>query len=348
MTRPDGRPGTPAPADRRLAALLDGYRHTALVYVAAELGVADQLAAGPRSAAEVAAAVGAQPDQLHQVLRALAGLGVLRHDEDGTFALAEVGELLRTDHPESRRGMAIYFGGLSYRAYTGLLGGLTSGGIAFDQVFGTSYYEYLNEHPALAEHYHRMIALPPGLAPVIGALFDFTPYRSIVDVGGGNGSMLAEILSLAPQARGVLYDLPVSVESAEQVLTERGLRDRCEIAPGDFRVSVPAGGDVYLLSRVLANWPADLATKILANCRAAMPPQARLLIFELMMPERVEEGVFVVEGDMNALAHMGGGVRSRSAFTRLLTDGGFRLDEVRRVSPDLHWSLLVCSPVVAG
>ncbi|MBG0833229.1 methyltransferase [Planomonospora sp. ID67723] len=331
----------------RLAEMLGGYRRTALVHLATRLSLPDLLAGGPRTGTDLAALTGVREDRLHQVLRALTALGLLCQDDEERFALTEVGELLRTDHPETFHGQAVYFGGLSYRAYAGLPESLADGGIAFDHVFGTDYYDHLDRHPDLAEHYHKMIALAPGAAELIGGLFDFTPHRTIVDVGGGNGSLLAEILSLSPASRGVVFDLPLSAAAGEETLVGRGIGDRCEVVSGDFRVSVPPGGDVYILSRVLANWPDETAVKILSNCRDAMGSDSTLLVFELLMPERVREATFAVDGDINALAHFGGAVRTRPQFERLLAESGFRLDEVREVVEGTHWSLLRCTPEAA-
>lgn len=335
---------TDVTAAARMNELLSGYRRTALVHLAARLGLADHLGDAPRTSADVAERIGAQPERLHQVLRALVGIGVLRDDGDGRFTLSEVGELLRADHPGSKLGAALYFGGLSYRAYEGLADSIGTGGIAFDLMFGMPYYEYLDRNPELAEHYHQLIALAPGVGQAIGGLFDFTPYRTIVDVGGGSGSMLAEILEANPHASGVLYDVEVSAPLAAELVAERGLAGRMTVSSGDFRVSVPGGGDVYLLSRVLANWPDDTAAKILSNCRQAMGRRGRLLVFELVMPEQVDEGSFTVEGDMNALAHLGGSVRTWQQFGDLFERAGFRLARVRRFSPEAHWSLLEATP----
>jgi hypothetical protein len=342
MTDVDDRP---APAER-LGELLGGYRRTALVHLAARLALADHLADGPRTSAELAEVIGARPGQLHQIARALVGIGVLCDDNAGDehrFALTEVGELLRGDHPRSQRGAAIYFGGTSYRAYSGLADAISTGGIAFDLVFGMPYYDYLDENPELAEYYHQLIALP-GAGHAINGLFEFSRHHTLVDVGGGSGTLLADILFLNPDLRGILHDLAVSAPMAHELLAERGVADRCAVESGDFRVSVPAGGDVYLLCRVLANWPHDVAVKILTNCRQVMPPGSRLLVFEMVMPERVTEGTFTVEGDLNALAHMGGAVRTWEQFGKLFEDAGLRLERVRRVHPDAHWTLLEATP----
>jgi hypothetical protein len=331
------------PPRARLSRMIEGYRRSALVYLAAELGLAHHLTAGPRTSAELAALTGAEPRGLHQVARALAAIGVFAQDEQDRFALTEVGEFLDPKHPQSLHGPAVYFGGLSYRAHSGLAAALRSGGIAFDHVFGVPYYEHLNGDPALAGHYHRLIALAPGAGSVLASLFNFTLYHTIVDVGGGNGSLLAEILTHAPDAQGVLYELPLTEPWAARTLAHADGGNRCRFVAGDFHDHVPGGGDVYLLSRVLANWPDDVATRILANCRAAMEPNARLLVFELVMPDRVDDAMPVVEGDLNALAHLGGSIRTRAEFGGLLLRSGFRLTEIHRIEGS-QWTLLESVP----
>ncbi|EWC63676.1 O-methyltransferase [Actinokineospora spheciospongiae] len=327
---------------QRVSTMIEGYRRSALVHTAAELGVAAHLAGTRRTAADLASRVGAHERPLTQVLRALVGLGLLDQDDDGRFGLTEAGEYLDPAHPGSLHGQAVYFGGASYRAYSGLTTALREGGIAFDHVFGMPYYDHLDRDPVLAEHYHRMIALPAGSAALIGSLFDFSTATEVVDVGGGNGSLLAEILTLAPAATGTLFELPLTEPSATQTLASVPGGDRCRFVPGDFREHVPPGGDVYVLSRVLANWPDPVAGRILANCRAALGATGRLLVFEMMAPDRIEEGMSVVEGDLNALAHLGGAVRTRAQFTELLTCAGLRLDRVQQV-PGTFWTLLESS-----
>ncbi|MCP2168577.1 acetylserotonin O-methyltransferase [Goodfellowiella coeruleoviolacea] len=326
-------------ARQRVSQLIEGYRRSALVHTAAQLGIAAHLATGRRGAAELARLTDTHQGPLTQVLRALVGLGVLDQDEDDRFGLTEAGAFLDPAHPQSLHGPAIYFGGLSYQAYAGLTASLRDGGIAFDHVFGMPYYEYLDRDPVLAEHYHRMIALGHGTGALIASLFDFGAARSVVDVGGGNGSLLAEILTHAPHASGVLVELPLTEPSALETLGRVPGGDRCRFVPGDFREHVPEGGDVYLLSRVLANWPDPVAARILANCRAALGGTGTLLVFEMMAPDRVEAGMSVVEGDMNALAHLGGAVRTHTQFRDLLAGAGLRLDRVHRV-PGTFWTLL--------
>jgi len=329
-------------ARHRLSTMIEGYRASALVHVAAELGIATLLTERPRTAPELAEETRVNPRALGQVLRALCGIGVLTENDNGALQLTDTGAFLDPRHPLSLHGQAVYFGGPSYLSYTGLVESLREGGIAFDHVFGMPYYSYLDREPAMAEQYHKMIALPAGAATVIGTLFDFTTAKQIVDVGGGNGSLLAEILTLAPRSEGVLLELPLTEPSALATLATAPGGDRCKFVAGDFREHVPPDGDVYVLSRVLANWADQMCERILGNCRDALRPGGKLLVFEMMMPDQITEGMRVVDGDMNALAHLGGAVRTRAEFTALLESAGLKLDRVQQL-PNSQWTLLEAS-----
>ncbi len=328
---------------QRVSDMIEGYRRSAVVHAAAQLGVPAHLAGTRRGADELSLLTGARTVPLTQLLRAMVGFELLDQDSDDRFGLTAAGEYLDPAHPLSLHGHAVYFGGPSYLAYSGLTAALRDGGIAFDHVFGEPYYAHLDKDPVLAEHYHRMIALPAGSAALIGSLVNLTGVREIVDVGGGNGSMLAELMTLYPEARGTLFELPLTEPSAVATLATAAGGDRCRFLPGDFREEVPAGGDVYVLSRVLANWPDEVATRILANCAAVLGEHGRVLVFEMAAPDRIEAGMSVVEGDMNALAHLGGAVRTLGQFGALFDAAGLRLCAVRRV-PGTFWTLLEATP----
>ncbi|OLR91901.1 methyltransferase [Actinokineospora bangkokensis] len=332
---------------QRVSAMIEGYRRSAVVHTAAQLGVPAHLAGTRRPAAELAALTGARPVPLTQLLRALVGYGLLDQDDDERFGLTDAGELLDPAHPHSLHGQALYFGGPSYLAYSGLTAALREGGIAFDHVFGEPYYTHLDRDPVLAEHYHRMIVLPHGTGALIASLTDLSTAREVVDIGGGNGSLLAELLTHLPRATGVLFELPLTEPSAVATLAAVPGGDRCRFVAGDFRAEVPAGGDVHLLFRVLANWPDDVAATILGNCRAALAPGGRLLVFEMAAPDRVEEGQAVVDGDMNALAHLGGAVRTLGGFRGLLERAGFEVTAVKQV-PGTFWTLHEATPAGAA
>ena len=247
-----------------------GISSTQALYVAAELGIADLLADGPRTSAALAGAADADPDALHRVLRLLASEGFFAETESG-FALTPLGDLLREGVPGSQRGACLARGTVYYAATGGLLRAVREGGVAFEHAHGQSLFDYLGERPELGAAFQgSMVARSTQEAADVVAVYDFSGYDRIVDVGGGTGVLLAAILRATPGLHGVLFDRPPVVEAAGRRLAESGLADRCETIGGDFFAELPSGGDAYLLSRVIHDWNDADALRILANCRRAM------------------------------------------------------------------------------
>src|SRR6476661_2790915 len=207
---PKDRGPAPRPSPEASAALLSlihGYAPTQLIYVAAKLGLADRLSAGPLPAGALAAAVGAPPQTFLRILRGLVHCGVLIEDEDGRFALSPLGACLQTHVPGSLRGLAIIHGEAFYPAWGALLDATRDNAIAFEQVFGHSFFDHLRENPALDQIFNNfLIGLARQTAGLISEAYDFTGVRTLVDVGGAYGSMLAPILAAHPRLRGVLLD----------------------------------------------------------------------------------------------------------------------------------------------
>ena len=251
-----------------------GFRGTHLLYVAAELGVADVLQEGPAAADEIAARLGAQRDPLHRVLRALAQLDVLAEASDGRFSLTPVGDCLRTDRPGSLRPLARFWGHeMMQRAWGSLLHTIMTGETAFDHAVGMSAFAYLQSHPDAAAIYHDGMAKIQTMETnaVIDA-YEFPPCGTIVDVGGGNGSLLAAILQTVPATGGVVFDLPNAQADVEATIRTAGLTDRVRFEPGDFFTEVTADGDCYLLRQIIHDWEDDDAITILRTCRRAIAP----------------------------------------------------------------------------
>jgi hypothetical protein len=316
-------------AARELARLIDSYLTTQLLYVAAQLGVADVLAEGPRTGAEVAEAVGADPGALTRVLRGLAVEGVLTEEGGGRFALTPLGEGLREGAPGSLRGNALARGELYWSAAAGLLRAVTEGGAAFEHVHGERFFDHLAGHPERADAFQASMAdRSRREAADVVAAYDFADVGQIVDVGGGSGVLLEAILRATPGARGVLVDRPEAVERARARLA--GLDGRAECVVGDFFEAVPAGADAYLLSRVIHDWHDDDARRILATCRAAMPEGARLLLVEAILPERAQDGPEAIRMDLHMLVLFAARERTEAQFRDLLAGAGF---ELRRVVP---------------
>jgi hypothetical protein len=303
-----------------LARLMEGYVTTQLLYVAARLGFADELKDGPRSAAELAAATGAAPSPVHRVLRGLAAQGVVEEEADGRFALTELGAPLRSDAADSLRGAVIARGDLYYVAAARTLDAVREGGTAFERTYGETLFEHLAARPERAAEFHRSMAdRSRREAAAVVAAYDFTRFRRLVDVGGGNGILLAAILAAAPELRGVLFDQPGAIEAARAHAS-----GRVQLAAGDFFDSVPAGGDAYLLSRVIHDWDDERARAILTTCHRAMEPGTPLLLVEAVLPERAVDGPLAITMDLHMLMLLGGRERTAAQYEELLTATGFR------------------------
>jgi hypothetical protein len=310
---------TQDPPAWRLIRLMDGFVTTQLVYVAAKLGVAEILADGPRTGAELADALGVDGQTLTRVLKGLAAVGVLSEGGDDQFLLTDVGRALGP-----LRGMAMVRGDLYYQAAAGLIDSVRDGEVAFDRVYGETFFDHLAGHPeAEAIFQGSMAGRSSQEARDVVAAYDFSGLHSLVDVGGGHGVLLAEILQATPGLRGTLLDREAVLAGAQVRLREADLADRVELVPGDFFEHVPSGADAYLLSRVLHDWSDVDARRILRTCRQAVPEHGRLLVVDAILPDRAVDGPFAVGMDLHMLLLFGTRERSEPEFDALLSDAGF-------------------------
>ncbi|CAM03302.1 methyltransferase family protein [Saccharopolyspora erythraea NRRL 2338] len=325
-------PNTVDPA-RRLMELMTGYWNTQAVYVAARLGIADRLAGTRSTSAALATELDVDADALGRLLRFLVGAGVLVGDDQQGYALTETGELLRSDADKPLRNVALLYGEEFYRAWGDLHHSVTTGKSAFGHVFGDELFAYLSGNPRTSLSYDRaMVAGTAFFSDVPGA-FDFSAARKVVDVAGGHGQLLAEVLRAHPTLRGVLYDAPHVIE---EVRRAGGVAadERVELVAGDFFDSVPRGGDVYLLSRILHGFDDEACVRILASCREAMGEDATLLIVERVLPEGTEPSL-ALGYNLHMLAVMGNGrERGEQEYRVLLEKAGFELGPVRPLPLD--------------
>jgi O-methyltransferase domain len=317
-------------AAARMMELAWGSLVTQAASVVATLGVADELADGPREVGELAGAVGAHGPSLHRVLRVLADYDLVQELPGRRFALTATGAPLRRDVPGSLRGLAIY-AGMPFRqhAVTGLLASVRTGKPAFEQVHGQSLFEYLQEHPDAAAAFDAAMAdlSRVWIAPVVDA-YDFSPFSRVVDVGGGTGALLAAILSAHPDLRGTLFDLPHVVGGAERHLTSAGVGDRCEVVAGDFFDGVPAGGDAYLLANVIHDWDDEHAVRILRNCRAAIGTHGRVLLAEEVLPDTPSPSLTKLMDLAMLVITPDGRQRTPTQYRALFERAGLRLSRV--------------------
>ncbi|MBD0740987.1 methyltransferase [Streptomyces sp. CBMA152] len=330
-------------AGRRLIELMTGFWKTQAIYIATELGIIDKIAAtGRATGGELALETATDPDALNRLLLFLARLDVVVGDEQEGYALTPVGELLRTDIRDSMRDHVRIYGSHFYPAWGALPHALRTGRSAFSQVFGSELFPYLQQHPETSLTYERaMVAGTPFFAEV-GRAFDFSTARRIVDVAGGHGALLHEVLTHNPGPRAVLFDAPhVIEESAAHPIATRHA-DRCERVPGNFFEAVPRGGDVYLLSRILHCFDDEACRQILTNCRQAMSPDARLVIVERILGK--DAGSSLAEGyNMHMLVVLGGGrERDETQYRTLLDKAGFRVADIHPLPLETH--LIVAAP----
>jgi len=302
------------------------------VHVAATLGLADSLAAAPLTAEDLAAADGLHAPSLRRVMRLLVSAGVLSEDETGRFSLTPTGALLRSDGPDSMRSAALLWGGKPQLAWYRLLHCVQKGAPAFPRVFGRDPFSYMSEHRDDADVFDKgMAALTRHTAQAVAAAYDFSRFGLIVDIGGGNGALIANILEAYPSSRGILFDLAHVAERGARSLLERGLSDRTEAVGGDFFSALPAGGDAYIFANVLIDWDNERARVILTNCRQAMGEDSRLLVIEPIYPKRIDaspQSRAATSTDVNVMVCAGGGMRSEAEFRALFAVAGLSVERV--------------------
>lgn len=309
-------------ARRRLLGVLSGGVVAQCCYAVAKLGIPDLLAAGPLPATELAARTGANAAALRRMLRALSSMGVFRRTEPETYALTSTSELLRSGIAGSLRQTAILHGEEVCRSFTEIMHTVHTGQPAFAAVHGMPFYDYLGGHPEVADSFAEAM----GSERVPAALFGSDLRGTLVDVGGGNGGLLAEILTTNHDLRGVLFELPDAVRAARVRLHEAGVVDRVTFVQGSFFDRVPDGGDVYVLARVLHNWTDEHAELILHQVGSAMPAGARLIVLERLVPEETAAGGLV---DLLMLGMLEGHDRTELEYLTLLEKAGFEVTSVR-------------------
>ena len=312
-----------------LRRLVDGYQVSQVVHAAAVLGLADLLADGAWTSDDLAAATGTEPHALYRLLRALAALGVLQEDDGRRFTLTELGRPLRSDAPDSVAAWAIFVGRPAHRAaWTHLVESLQTGDTAFRIAHGESVWDYRARHPEEQAVFDRaMAANARGLVRSLLDGYDFRRFGTIVDVGGGNGTLLAALLERHPSLRGVLFDAPHVVAGVD-------LGPRCEVVGGSFFETVPEGGDAYVLKAVLHDWDDEEALAILRVVARAAPT---LLVVERVLGPPNEEPAAKL-ADVNMLVATGGRERTVDEYAALFADAGFALGEV--ASTATGWAVI--------
>ncbi len=297
--------------------------------MAAELGIADRLATGPHTPATLANMTGTHPDALYRLLRLTTGAGVFREEADGRFALTPLGECLRSDGPKSVRDWALFLGSPQVWEVIGTLREtVQTGEAAFPRVHGSRMWDYMSVHPDFAAPFHRWMSRQSEQHNgAVVAAYDFSPFRAIADIGGGQGATLAAILQAHPSVRGILLDLP-EVITHSTLLDAAGVAHRCEIVGGDMLNGVPAGADAYMLKRILMDWSDDKAATILRNCAAVAPGRGKVLAVEMVLPPGNDPSPAKTFDLLMLLHHPGARIRTEAEFDRLFSAAGLHLTKI--------------------
>jgi hypothetical protein len=298
------------------------------ISVTARLGIADLVADGPKTADELASRTQTDSVALRRLLRTLTSLTIFAEDAAGRFLNTPLSETLRFDHPESVRALAILWGAsFFWKPWGELSTAIVSGQPAFDRIYQESFFEYLAHHSDDAAIFNAaMTAVSAVDLSAVLAVYDFSRFARIVDVGGGHGALLNGILSAYPELQGVLYDLPGVIADATELRTGPVV-GRCEVLGGNFFEAVPVGADAYILKRVIHDWNDESALKILRNCRRAISRDGTLLLIEWVLkpPNEPDLGKFT---DLNMLVLLGGRERTEADFRALLREADFSLARV--------------------
>lgn len=332
---------TVAPVSERLRQLINGYQVSQAISVAVALGVPDLIASGVTTADDLADRTGSHPRSLYRLLRALTGLGILRERDEGdagVFELTELGEGLRRDAPGSLSGWAEFVGRpYHWEAWGDLLHTVRTGEEAFAARHGgESVWKWRQDHPEESRIFDRaMSAIAAIVATRLADGYDFGRFSRVADLGGGDGTLLATVLSRHPGVRGVLFDLAHVVADGQATLDRAGVSDRCEVVAGSFFDSVPAGCDAYVLKSILHDWDDASSVRILRRVAEVADPGAMLLIVERVVADR-EPGAVAVMSDLNMMVNTGGAERTSSEWRALAEAGGFEITGATDIGAGWH------------
>ena len=309
--------------------LMNGFRGYQSIVVACKLNLPDLVAAEPRTAETLAAITGTHADSLRRLLRGLVAWRVFTEDSDGRFHATEVSDHFRSDTP-GLRNITVMLSTEGYVAWSEALEAVRTGRPVFEKVFGKSRWQQMADNPEDATAFNAaMVETTKRVSGAFVKAFDFAGVSTVVDVGGGNGALLAAVLKGHPETRGVLFDLPAGLAGAREKMREAGVEDRVEIVEGSFFESIPQGADLYMLKSIVHDWDEPHALAILRTCRAAMTaPRARVVLLERTLSERIDDPdaeLGLVMSDLHMMVVLGGRERTPTEYGELLARAGLRM-----------------------
>ncbi|GCL46282.1 O-demethylpuromycin-O-methyltransferase [Microcystis aeruginosa NIES-3806] len=325
------------PLHLQLTQMVSGYWLSQAIYAAAKLSLAEHLSKGAKSCQELASLTETNPAALYRLMRALASVGIFQETESQQFILTPLAEHLSSDHPRSVKATAIMLGEAPhYQAWGNVLHSIKTGQPSFDDVFGMGVFEYFQTHPLDAEIFEQsMNSFSLSEEKAILAVYDFSEFQTLVDVGGGYGEMLGTILEQYPQLKGILFDEEYVISHCQPTLEKHGIVDRCQTVGGSFFESVPSGGDGYLLKHIIHDWDDRRAIAILKNCCQVLDSNGKVLVLEMVVPAGNNPSAAKML-DLNMLVMCPGGKeRTAEEFEELLSQAGLKLNRIIPTQEDI-------------
>ena len=324
---------TQAQGAQQLMQMASGFIFTASLYPIAKLKIADLLADGPLPVTELAQKTGSNADALYRVLRMLASAGVFAESAGKVFALTPVSDCLRADAPGSMRDMVIWMGNrFHFKVWSEMSYSIETGQPAVEHVYGMRAFEAIFGDPEIAYDFNMaMTSFSRKIAPALLDAYDFSGIGTLMDVAGGHGAILCEVLSRYPGMKGILFDMTNVIEEATCHICSLKMDQRCETVTGNFFDEIPAGADAYYMQHIIHDWADEPALKILANCRRALEgvKDGRLLVVDSVVPE-TSEPHFSKILDLEMLLMPGGRERTEGEWRELFAKAGF---EITRIVP---------------
>jgi orsellinic acid C2-O-methyltransferase len=320
------------PPQAQIQEMVSGFWKTRAIHAAVRLGLADLMGSGPRSAADLAARCDANADAVYRLLRALVSIGICLDADGGRFALTPLGDALRSDSPRSIRGMVLHLSEMMWNSWSHLDESVRTGKTARELSGQSGAFDFFDANPEAAAIFNSAMAqFTRMVGAAVVAVYDFSAIGTLIDVGGGYGQLLATILRANPKMRGVVFDMEHAADGARRELTAEGVADRAQFTVGDFFKEVPTGADAYILKSIIHDWNDERSTAILRNCRRAAGANAKVLLVERVVPERMRvapEDQATAMLDLNMLVGAGGRERTEAEFGALFRVAGLRLVRV--------------------
>lgn len=309
--------------------MIKSYWISQLIYAVAKLGIADLLKNSPLSCDKLASLTGTHTRSLYRVMRALASVGIFAQNQQGDFTLTPLASCLISDVPDSVRAAAIMLGEEHYQAWGKILHSISTGTSSFEYLYDTELFQYYEQNPESGKIFSEAMTSVSAIDNIaVTKAYNFSKIQNLVDVGGGQGSLIATILKSNPNLKGILFDQPSVIEGAKIFLENQGLSSRCDVVGGNFFESVPTGGDAYILRHILHDWDDERALVILKHCHKAMVENALLLLVEMVIPPGNEPSVGkLLDINMLIMCHAGC-ERTEAEYQTLLEQAGFQLKKI--------------------